>query len=140
MLVKCGIHESNVSSLSSQMRDISQPAGVKTTEDKVTEFISRLPEVNIECGSTEECVTTLVGRKHRLTSSKRVSAKSETFASSRLKNELEKKRPAKKQIAIQSKKKPPAREEKGYKKKLRLEGESLTEAENTEHHFCRIFR
>jgi hypothetical protein len=56
-----------------------------------------------------------------------------------LKNELEKKKSAKKQVTIQPKEKLPASEGKGYKNKLRLEGESLSEAENTEHPWCRIF-
>jgi hypothetical protein len=80
----------------------------------------------------------LVGRKHTLTSSKRVGAKSEIFASSRLKNELKNKKPAKKHVTIQPKK-PPTSEEKGYKNKLRLEGENLSEADNTECSWCRIF-
>ena len=41
MLVKC-------KQLCSQTRDISQPAGIKTTEDKVAEFISHFQAVSVE--------------------------------------------------------------------------------------------
>jgi hypothetical protein len=57
-----------------------------------------------------------------------------------LKNELEKKKPAKKQVTVQPKKKTPASEEKGNKNKLRLERESLSETENAEYPWRRIFR
>jgi hypothetical protein len=73
------------------------------------------------------------GREHRLTSSKRGSAKSETFASRR--NKL-----AKKQIAVQSKKKQLGNKEKGCEKKRLLEGKTVTEAEDTTCHFCKVIR
>ena len=79
---------------------------------------------------SEQYVTTLVGRKHTINWSKRVGAESEIFASSLVKNELQKEKPAKKQVTIQPEEKPPASEEKGYKDKLRLEGESLSGAQN----------